>query len=229
MLQYTYATLRGHLTTWIEGNGDDADTNFVSALDEIIQRGEARLYRDLDIATLDTLATTATEASTAEVDKPEDLISEEVVILSGSPNSQLQKRSRAFIAAMNLTGATGAPRYYAELSAEQWTLAPIPVGTSTLTVHGMYLLPSITDEQDDDAVTWVSTRIGDVLAHACEIEAASMLKFWTLKEAKEKDYLGKLDDARAITENQRKTNVGDIMGLRAKARQATGPDPAGTP
>lgn len=229
MFQYTKATLKAHLALWIEGNGTDADPDFTGALDEIIQRAETRLERDLDIGRLNSAATTTTAASTATIALPTDLIAEEVVLaVVAGKRRALHKRSRAFVESMNQDQTTGVPQYYADYSETQWFAAPIPDAIYSVIVHGAFRPGSIVDGADD-GTTWLSTRVPDVLALACDIEAASFLKNYTRKADAEQEYTAKLDDARALTENQRRVNVGDIVANRESMRQpTTAPNPAAT-
>jgi hypothetical protein len=226
---YTKASLKTHLNSWVEGNGTDADAEFIAALDEIIQRGEARLYRDLDLDSLDSVVQTTTADTVPEVFKPENLVSERLVVISISGvKRQLLKRSRAWIEAMNRADANAAPVYFGEYDEDRWFLAPIPNGAYLIYVHGIYRPASIVDGSDSNT-TWFSTRFPDVLAAACDIEAARKLKNWSRVAASEAEYIGKLDNVLAQTKNLKRADVEDIIGARNVVSTPTGPgEPEGT-
>jgi hypothetical protein len=229
MLQYTKATLKTNLSQWVEGNGAQADDDFVAALDEIIQRGELRLYRDLDLDSLDTLVTTVTVASTEAVAKPANLVAERFVYATVSGRRvMVRKRSRAWVAMFNLTATTGTPMYYAEDSEANWVFSPIPAVIYTVSVHGHFRPASIVDGADG-GTTWFSTRVPDLLAGACAIEAAEFLKFWNRKAVAEAEYTAKLDSARGIMANLQRSDIEDMTAGRQNRQTPTqAPDPAAT-
>lgn len=230
MFQYTKETLKAHLQQWVEGNGADADETFIDDLDEIIQRGELRCMRDLDLSSFDYVLDTTTSGTVPEVFKPGELVAERLVVISvDGRKSQLQKRSRAFIEAMNRDGTYGTPKYYGEWDEDRWFLAPIPADAWIIYVHGEYRPVSLVDG-DDANTTWLSTRFPDILAAACSIEAAQQLRNWGLMAVAQAVYEGKLDDVRGLTANLRRSDVGEIIGDRMVQRTPTvAPNPAASP
>lgn len=211
---YSKLTLKNHCSEWIEGNGSQADADFTAALDEIIQRGESRVLRDLDLDSLDSSLQTTTAATVPEAFKPSNLITERLLVISISGVKRtLQKRSRAWIESMNRTDTLGQPQYYAEFDEDRWFLAPIPTAAYSITVHGIYRPGSIVDGNDSNT-TWLSTRFPDILAAACDIEAARKLKNWSRVAAAEAEYAGKLDNVLAQTKNLKRADVEDIIGGR---------------
>ncbi|HEY9464282.1 MAG TPA: hypothetical protein VIR54_14420 [Vicinamibacterales bacterium] len=235
MFQYTKATLKDNLKLWVEGNGDDADDNFIDSLDEIIQRAELRLSRDLDLDNLDSVFDTTTAASASEVFKPDNLITERLLEISiAGVTHAMHKRHRAWTGAVNRAGTeldTANPLfkvYYSELDETRWTVAPIPDDAYLITVHGVFRPASIVDG-NDDTTTWFSTRVPDLLQLASAIEAAAMLKNWARKAAAEAEYTAKLDDVRGITENLQRADIESIVMGRQVARTPTiPPEPAAT-
>lgn len=226
---YTKASLKTHMREYIEGNGSQADADFIAAEDEIIQRGEARLYRDLDLDSLDSVSTTTTADTVPEVFKPENLISERLVVISISGvKRQLAKRSRSWIEAMNRADLNDEPVYFGEYDEDRWFLAPIPDDAYLIYVHGIYRPASIVDGNDSNT-TWFSTRFPDILAAACDIEAARKLKNWSRVAAAETEYAGKLDNVLAQTKNLKRADVEDIIGARNVVSTPTSRDePEGT-
>ena len=229
MFQYTKATLKTHLTEWVEGNGDQADEDFVAALDEIIQRGEARLYRDLDLDNLDEAFDTTTAGTELRAFKPDNLISERLLVINvAGVKRTLHKRSRGWIEAMNRADAEGVPVYFGEYDETRWALAPIPDDDYLITVHGIYRPASIVDGSDGNT-TWFSERFPDILAAACDIEAARKLKNWARVAQAEGEYMGKLDNVLAQTKNLKRADIEDIIGGRNVVSTPTaGDEPEGT-
>ena len=229
MFQYTKASLKTHLQLWVEGNGADADDAFIAALDEIIQRGELRLARGVDLDNLDYVLTTTTAGTVPEVFKPAELVNERLLSISiAGRKTPLLKRSRAFIEAMNRDDGAGTPRYYGEFDEDRWFVAPIPAAAYLIYVHGNWRPASIVDGNDANT-TWFSTRIPDLLASACSIEAASELKFWTLKALQEAEYTAKLAAFRGIAANLKRADYEDILKGRQSLNTPTvAPDPAAT-
>lgn len=225
MLQYTKATLKAYLQAWIEGNGDQADPEFTAELDLIIQSGELRLLRDLDLSVFNTLDTAAVSSGNPVVPKPADLVRETLVTYAENeaspPNvGTLIKRSRAFVLALN-RGDGGTPKFYAEQDEENWVLAPVPSADFTLSVDGQYRYTSIVDGADD-GTTWLSTRYPDLLAIACAISAAEKLKNYGRKADAEATYTALLDNTTADSSNQRRPNAETIR------LPAMPPDPSTT-
>ncbi len=227
MIQYTKATLKAHLTGWVESNGADADADFVAALDEIIGLGEVRLYRDLDLDSLDSSNDTTSATSSDEVFKPLNLISDRLVTINVAGQERLLlKRSRAWVAMMNTAGAVGTPQYYCEWDEDRWAVAPLSLAPYLITVQGIYQPASIVDGSDGNT-TWFSTRMPDLLAGACSIEAAEFLKNWSRKAVAEAEYTAKLAGARGITQNLRRSDIEDMTAGRQNRQTPTQPpDPA---
>lgn len=219
MFQYTKATLKSALQDW----NTSSNAEFVAALDEIIQRGELRLARLLDLDNLDSVLTTTTSDTVPEVWKPENLVTERVMVMSVTGVKRfLHKRSRAFIEAVNIADAEGPPVYYGEYDEQRWFVAPIPDGDYLIYVHGVYRPASIVDGSDG-STTWFSTRVPDLLFLACSIEANEYLKFWAHKAANEAELASKLDDFRGIAANLTRADVEDLVGARQASNQPTTP------
>ena len=98
MLSYTKASLKLHLQTWVEGNGADADSAFIAGLDEIIGLAEIECFRDLDLNNLNSVSTATTAGTVPEVFRPENLIVEELLVISiAGVKTQLHKRTRGLL------------------------------------------------------------------------------------------------------------------------------------
>lgn len=228
-IQYTKGTLKTHLKEWIESNGVNAEARFVAALDEIIQQAEKQCYTDLDLDSLDSIADTATAGTVLEVFKPENLITERLVVISVAGESYpLQKRHRAFIACRNSLGTQGPPRWYAEADEVRWALAPIPGAAYLIKVHGIYRPASLVDG-NDNGTTWLSTRMPELLSAAAAVYACKFLKFWPRHVEAQAEYASKLDSLRGQTKNLQRSDVEDIIGRRNSVDTPTiPPEPAAT-
>jgi hypothetical protein len=230
MLQYTKASLKLHLQSWVEGNGADADAEFIAHLDEVIQAGEVKLSVDLNLDSLDSVLTTTTAGTVPEVFKPSNLIVETLLVLDAGLTGRfnLVKRSRAYIEALNSDLVEGIPVAYAEFDGDRWFLAHVPNAAYLIYVHGTFTPVSITDG-DDTNTTWFSTRVPDLLALACEIEAARLLKFWARKAEAEAVYTARLDGIRALTAKLQRADIHDLVGNNTRTQRPTiAPEPAAT-
>ena len=227
MLSYTKASLKLHLQTWVEGNGIDADDAFVAGLDEIIGLAEIECFRDLDLDNLNSVNTATTAGTVPEVFRPENLIVEDLLVISiDGVKSQLHKRTRAFVEAMNRSDTQGSPKYYAEFDENRWFTAPIADDAYLIFVHGHYTPASIVDG-DDSNTTWLSTRLPDVFVAACESKAAQLLKNWNLKAVADDEYKRLLADARGVVAKLRTTDIEDMIQNRRTTQQPTvPPEPA---
>jgi hypothetical protein len=216
MLQYTQATLHTALTLW----NVNSDPDFVNTLPEIVKRGEIRLSRALDLDSLDTVNTAvSTVAATATVTKPATLINERsVTVLVAAKDTQLIKRSRAWVKLYNSSGAQGTPKYYCETNETTWTLAPIPAGVYPLTIQGNFIFASIEDGATS-SVTWFSTQVPDLLYYACSIEACEFLKAWAKKQQNQADFALALMQFTGIARTLQRTDSEDIVGERMSHNQ----------
>lgn len=179
--QYTKASLKAALQAF---NEDDS-AEFQDAIEDLIQLGEARLAKRLDLDSLDTTDTTDTAAASSEVVKPDNLIVDRLIIVNtGEAKLAVHRRSRGWVESYNTDDEQGVPKYYCDLDEERWMVAPLAAQVLTLTIHGLYRPASIIDG-DDDGTTWFSTRVPELLLMACSIEALEFLKFWSKKNAQE--------------------------------------------
>lgn len=215
---YTHATLKASLLSWNE----NADPEFESHLDEIIQRGEASLMRALDLGLTNESNDTATTASAAEVFKPLNLIAEkEVWVTVGSTTTPLLRRSPAWV---RMLGSTpGTPKYYCDLDANRWNVGPPADGQYVIDVVGEYsTFPSITDGSDNQT-SWFGDNVPDLLHVACSIEACEYLKFWAHKDRLLQEFGAKVAIFRGDTPNLKRADPEDKLGDRSSQNLTTPP------
>lgn len=217
MLEYTKASLKAALTLWNRNSAPE----FEDELDDIIKRGELRLLRALDFDPEISDNDTSTAALASEVFKPEGLISEtELWVTVDGARTPLLKRSRAWVKSCSQTAGT--PKYYCERDEERWDVGPPAADAYLITVTGQYAPDSITDG-DDDATTYFSTTVPDLLYTACAISACEFLKFWSHKDRLEAQFANDVAIFRGETPNQELTQGGDNLSDRQQLNPAKPP------
>lgn len=196
MSNKTYAELEANLKAWIE----DDDAEFDTSIDDIINLGEMRLWKDLDLDLWSTIDTVATVASTATVTPPttdSELVSYQTIYYdSGSERTFLELRSYDFVIDHQTPGSTGAPRYYAQQDETTWVLSPIPDDAYTLNCRG---ITHPTRLSSGNTTTWLSQHMDDMLFKACLAEAEKFVKADDRIPVWENDYQSALPGAKRET------------------------------
>ena len=174
MSQITYAELTQKLQDWLE----DDDAEFVGAIDDIINLGEMRLWRDLDLSIFTSEDTVATVIGQETVTKPTtdpQLVTWQSIYYDTLAPSRtyLELRSTDFVRDHQTIGATAPPKYYAETNETDWLLSPIPDAIYTLNARGVTRPTRLSGAQ---TTTWLSTHQDDMLFKACLAEAEAFLK-----------------------------------------------------
>lgn len=172
MSAITYAELVQKLQDWLE----DDDAEFVGSIDEIINLGEMRLWRDLDLSIFTAEDTAATVISTDTVTKPvnDDLVSwQSIYYDNAGERTYLELRSTDYVRDHQTVGQTAPPKYYAETDELNWLLSPIPDAIYTLNARGVARPTRLSGTQ---TTTWLSTHQDDILFKACLAEAEGFLK-----------------------------------------------------
>ena len=178
MTNKTYTELSANLQAWLE----DDDSEFTGSIDEIINLGQMRLWRDLDLSIFTSEGTATTAASNELLTKP--VADTEVVSFqslwfdfdpgAGTQRYWLELRSADFVRDYQNPGATGIPKYYCELDQDSWALAPIPDAIYTVNTRGMTRLEPLA--QTTQETNWLSLHQDDILFKACLAEAEAFLK-----------------------------------------------------
>jgi len=173
MSNKTYAELVQNLQDWME----DDDTEFVGAIDDLINLGEMRLWRDLDLSIFTSEGTTTTAAGTDTAVKPvtdlELVTWQSIYYDSAGERTYLELRSTDFVRDHQVVGATAQPTYYAEQTETDWLLSPIPDNTYTLNARGVTRPARLSV---GNATTWLSLHQDDLLFKACLAESERFLK-----------------------------------------------------
>jgi hypothetical protein len=173
MSNKTYTELSDNLQSWIE----DDDTEFTASIDEIINLGEMRLWRDLDLSIFKADGTASTAASTETLTKPvadTELVTwQSLYYENAGERVWLELRSVDFVRDHQVIGATAPPRYYAEQTETDWLLSPIPDAIYTVNTRG---ITRPTRLSVGNPTTWLSLHQDDMLFKACLAEAEGFLK-----------------------------------------------------
>lgn len=173
MSNKTYAELLANLQNWVE----DDDAEFVASLPEIINLGEMRLWRDLDLSLFTSEDTTVTVASTETVAKPvtdAELVSfQSLWYDNAGERTFLELRSSDWIRDYQNPAVEGPPRFYAEQSENNWIVAPIPDAIYNLNTRGVTRPERLGVA---NATTWLSLHQDDLLFKACLAESEGFLK-----------------------------------------------------
>lgn len=173
MSNKTYAELSQNLQDWME----DDDSEFVGSIDEVINLGEMRLWRDLDLSIFTSEDTAATVISQDTVTKPvtdTELVTwQSIYYDNAGERTYLELRSTDFVRDHQTIGATAPPKYYAETNETDWLLSPIPDAIYTLNARGV---TRPTRLSASNTTTWLSLHQDDMLFKACLAEAEGFLK-----------------------------------------------------
>jgi hypothetical protein len=170
----TYTELSDNLQAWLE----DDDAEFVGSIDDVINLGEMRLWRDLDLSIFTSEDTISTSVGAESVTKPvtdTELVATQSIYYDTVANERiwLELRSTDFVRDHQVIGATAPPKYYAEQTETDWLLSPIPDAIYTLNARGV---TRPTRLSAGNTTTWLSLHQDDMLFKACLAEAEAFLK-----------------------------------------------------
>lgn len=188
----TYTTLVSDIQAWLE----DDDAEFEGSVDKVIELGEYRLLRDLDLTIFTSVDTVATVADTATITKPStdpSVIAWQTLWYGSAPDTVfLELRSHDYVRDYQ-SGTSDAPKYYAELNETTWLLAPVPDAIYTINTRGIARPDGLSSGQ---ATSWLGTHASDILLKACLAEAEGFLKSDDRKPMWEEDYSQRLVNAK---------------------------------
>lgn len=174
MTNKTYAELEQNLQDWLE----DDDAEFQGSIEEVIQLGQMRLWRDLDLSIFTSEDTATTSIGAATITKPvtdTELVSFKSLWYDNlGERTFLELRSADFIRDYQVPGQNAAPKYYCELNEAQWELAPVPDAIYTINTRGTTRLDVL--DPITNTTNWLSLHQSDLLFKACLAEAENFLK-----------------------------------------------------
>jgi len=173
MSNKTYAEIVTNLQAWLE----DDDSEFSGSIDDIINLGEMRVWRDLDLSIFTTDATTPTVMSTETLLKPvadTELVTwQSLYYDNAGERIWLELRSTDFVRDHQVIGATAPPKYYSEQTELAWLLSPIPDAIYTVNTRGTTRPDKL---ETSNQTTWLSLHQDDLLFKACLAESEAFLK-----------------------------------------------------
>jgi len=209
----TYNDLLAGLQQWME----DDDVEFQASIPDIIDLGEKRLTRDLDLSLFRrTDSTTTMSIGVATVTKPtiaapDLLVATKGVYLTGGAltgSKFISRRGHDYVVDYNEYAANGVPRYFAETDEGSWIFGSPPDATYTVNVRYLSRPPALTVANQTN---WLSDNCYDILFKACLAEAEGFLKDDERSAKWEQDYGSNMPRIRAEL-YQQFGNQYDILG-----------------
>lgn len=192
----THTLLTAKLQQWLE----DDDAEFSSSIDDIINLGELRVWRDLDLSIFTSTDTVTTVVSTETVTKPTtdtELVTwQSLYYDNGNVRTWIELRSNDWVRDFQTPVSLGPPKYYSELNETQWLLGPAPDAIYTINARG---ITRPTKLSSGNPTTWLSNHQDDLLFKACLAEAEGMLKADDRRTMWQEDYASALPLAKRET------------------------------
>lgn len=199
----TYAEMLAQIQAWVE----DDSAEFVASIPDILQLGEDRIQRDLDLgifAQWFSNAMTPASATQQFTKIAGELVHGSFYIDTGGVRRFVEPRSVEFVLDYNNGNPSGVPKYWATFSAHPysttlspfWIFAPIPA--SNYTLNGRALVRA-TRLSGSTANSWIGDNMEDLLLKACLAETEAFLKDDGRVDMWKKDYVEALATAKRDT------------------------------
>lgn len=214
----TYNDLLAQLQAWME----DDDAEFQAAIPDIIDLGEKRLLRDLDLTLFrgeDSSATMtigAAQQTKPTIAAPDLLITTNVLYLSGGGLTGgvfLEQRDHSYVHMYNQYAVDGVPKYFGEVDETTWIFGPKPDAAYTMNVM---FLSRPAQLSVSNQTNWLSDNAYDVLFKACLAEAEKFLKDDERSQLWDADYTRDMARVRAELYQQFQ-NQYDMLGATPQA------------
>ncbi len=175
-IQYTYTSL----TDAIKSFAEDTEPKFVAALPDFVGKAETRILRDLDLELFEQWLQVTISGSDRLIAKPSDVIEVNDLFIR-NPASQIwvecPRRSFEYCVTYAPVEATlGVPRYYSEFDEDFVYVVPTPdqsYASGNARIRATIRPSGLTISNQN---TWLGDNMGDLLFHACMIEAQEFLK-----------------------------------------------------
>ena len=170
----TYTELLADLQNWME----DDDVEFTGSIPRLINLAELRVVKDLDLSIFHSNDTVPTVASDDTVLRPTGSPNPFIVVQSifynnGGERTFLELRSTDFVRDFAGGAANGPPKYYAEFSETEWTLAPVPDAVYSLVCRGIARPDPLGPMNDTN---WLSDNVDDLLFAGAKAQSEGYLK-----------------------------------------------------
>lgn len=169
---FTYALLKTAIKNHIEDQGTAFDGN----VDTIIQLGEDQVVKDFDLEIFDTTSAITLAQDVATITKPSNTIAPRTLWYTNGAGKRViltQKTYEYLQDYWPIPTDTGEPKYFCELTETTWGVVPTPNATRSGTARIIKRPTSIVTQTSG---TWISLNFGDLLLHACLMNAEAYLK-----------------------------------------------------
>lgn len=175
-MAWTLTTLKQAIQDYVV----EADTTFVSNLDNMIRMAEDRILKHPNVQIPDFRKNVTGNCTADEqyLGIPDDFLAPYSLAVDDGGGDGLDFlifKNVAFIReAYPLVSGSGTPRYYGIWDDEFFILGPTPAGNYAVELHYFHKPDSITVTQDE--TSWLGTHAESALFYACLVEAYVFLK-----------------------------------------------------
>ena len=171
-MSLTYTTLQSQIKDILENDG----TEFSDAVPSFIERGELRLFREIDSLGLNKYANTSFNVGDPFLSKPESTAIIRSINYKTSEGNRIQ-----LLQATNeyvndywpVRASVGSPRYYSNFGFDTILVAPAPSSASTVE---MEYIAQPTPLSDSNQTNYFTDYTSNALLYACLIEACYYMK-----------------------------------------------------
>lgn len=203
----TYSDLIAGIQQWVE----DDDAELQASINDVVDLGEKRLIRDLDLAIFRRVETAALVISQATIAKPtvtapDLLVATKQIWLTGGTLTGprfLMPRSSEYITDYNSAAVDGVPKYWGEDDESNYIFGTTPDAAYTANVRILSRPEPLSDTNENG---WLVTYAYDILFKACLAEAEGFIKSDDRKPVWEADYANSIPLAKRELGNALQTH-----------------------
>jgi len=172
-MSFTLATLKTAIQDYLESS----ETTFVNNLDVIIQEGEERIFKLVQLPEQRKNVTGNVSTNNRFLTLPDDYLAPfSLAVIDSGTYHYLEFKHPSFSKQfVSSTSTTGRPRYYTQFDEDTFEIIPKPDQNYDAELHYLHRPRSITAGASD-GTTFLSTEYPDALLYACLAEGAIFLK-----------------------------------------------------
>ena len=175
-IKYTHTTL----TAAIKAYAEDTDEDYVDNIDDFIGKAETRILRDLDLELFEAWSLVTVSGGNRQVPKPTNTIEVNDLWIRDPATQvwvELPRRTFEYCLLYAPVEATKAvPRFYSEFDEDDIYVVPTPDVSYSGGNARVRATIRPTGLSSTNATSWLGDNVGDLLFHACMIEAHNFLK-----------------------------------------------------